>query len=133
MYTRGCRIHCVIVGVSLNRSAVSQSPYTADRDSRATIMSTPKKRIVLSIGEKIKILDRLKNGETRQSIVTEICIGMRTLERIVSSEAEIRKKSETAASLSRKRKREGKNGDVEEAIGTWFTIVLNKKQVISGR
>ena len=55
---------------------------------------------------------------------------MRTLERIVSSEAEICKESETAASLSRKRIRDGKNGDVKEAIGTWFTTVLNKGPMI---
>ena len=53
---------------------------------------------------------------------------MKTLERIVSSEAETRKESETAASLSRKCIRDGKNGDVEEVIGTWFTTVFNKNK-----
>ena len=52
---------------------------------------------------------------------------MRTLERIVANEAEIRDTATTIPDKSRKRKRTGKNEDVESALGSWFSAVRNKK------
>ena len=57
---------------------------------------TPKKtRVTLSVADKLKMLDRIKAGESRQKLVAEMGIAMRTLERIVANEEEIR---QTAAS-----------------------------------
>ena len=93
-------------------------------------MATPtKKRIVLSLAEKIAILDRLKAGETRQSLVNETGLSMRSIERFVSSEKKLRLEAESGATPTRKRKRTGKNGEIEEALGAWFTSVRNQKQV----
>ena len=71
-------------------------------------MSEKKKQIVLSTADKLKILDRLKNGETRQSIIKELGIGMRTIERLISNEKAIRHEAETLKDLFRKRKRQSK-------------------------
>ena len=45
------------------------------------------------------MLDRIKAGEPRQKLVAEMGISMRTLERIVANEAEIR---DTAATIQDK-------------------------------
>ena len=53
---------------------------------------------------------------------------MRTLERIFTSEKEIRSIAESGASpQSRKRLRSGKHEDVDIASGSWFLNVLNNK------
>ena len=78
--------------------------------------TTPKKaRVNLSIAQKIKILDRLKDGETPKTVFAEIGI-----ERIIQHETEIRN---DGGDLNRKRKRNANNEEVEEAVSTWFTAV----------
>ena len=64
-------------------------------------------RVTLSISEKVAILDRLQNGEKKETILTEKGIVRRTLQRIIKAEAEIRKDAATM-SPSRKRKRTGR-------------------------
>ena len=93
-------------------------------------MATPKKRITLSVADKLKMLDRIKAGEPRQKLVAEMGISMRTLEKIVANEAEIRDTAATIPDKSRKRKRTGKNEDVESALGS-FSAVRNKKQTVT--
>ena len=96
-------------------------------------MATPKKtRITLSVADKLKMLDRIKSGEQRQKIVGELGISMRTFERIVANEAEIRQRAATVPDRSRKRKRTGKNEDVESALGSWFSAIRNKKHTVTG-
>ena len=96
-------------------------------------MATPRKtRISLSIADKLKMLDRIKSGEPRQKLVGELGISMRTLERVVANEAEIRETAATIPDRSRKRKRTGKNEYVESALGSWFSAIRNKKQTVTG-
>ena len=54
-------------------------------------------RKTLTISEKIKILDRIKDGDARATIMLDTGIKKRTLQRILSTEDEIRK---AAASFS---------------------------------
>ena len=98
---------------------------TAIPCSNAANMANPKKRITLSVADKLKMLDKIKAGEPRQKLVAEMGISMRTLDRIVANEAEIRDTAATIPDKSRKRKRTGKNEDVESALGSWFSAVRN--------
>ena len=116
----------LIVAVSLShgQSVVFQS--------LAQTMSTPKKtRVSLSIAQKLQILDQLKEGKARQKILNDTGIGMRSLERIIKQENELRKAGEGAASLTRKRKRGGKNEEIDEAPGTllWHEEVVSLKKM----
>ena len=95
-------------------------------------MATPKQtRVNLSVADKVKMLDRIKSGEPRQKLVGEFGIAKRTLERIVTNEAEIRQTAATVPDTSRKRKRTGKDEDVESALGSWFSAIRNKKQTVT--
>ena len=53
-------------------------------------MADKRKRTNLSIADKVKILDRLKNGSKKEDIMTEFKIVQCTLQRIAKSEKEIR-------------------------------------------
>ena len=76
-------------------------------------------------------ITRIKNGESRQNIVDEKGIGMRTIERWITNESQMRKEAESSPA-SRKRKRTGKHGDVDEAAMEWFEACRNQKQIITG-
>ena len=96
-------------------------------------MTTPKKtRVTLSVADKLKMLDRIKAGESRQKLVAEMGIAMRTLERIVANEKEIRQTAASISDTSRKRKRTGKDKDIDSALGSWFSAVRGKKQTVTG-
>ena len=92
------KIHCQC------RVNVSSPVFSRPVSHTLKDMATPKKsRVNLSISEKLALLDRIKNGEPRQRIVDEKGIGMKTLERWISNENEIRKEA-VASPSSRKRK-----------------------------
>ena len=65
--------------------------------------------------------------ENRDKLVAELGIAMRTVERIVANEEDIRQTAANIADTSRKRKRTGKDKDVETALGSWFSAVRGKK------
>ena len=77
------------------------------------------KRKTLNISEKVKVLDRLKDGDARETIMRDTGIAQRTLQRIIANEDEIRKSAATF-SPSTKRKRTGKYDEIDDAIGAWF-------------
>ena len=52
------------------------------------------------MADKFKMLDRIKSGDPRQKLVGELGISMRTLERIVTNEAEIRDTAVTVPDMS---------------------------------
>ena len=90
-----------------------------------------KSRVTLSLADKIRILDRLKNGEKKETIMKETKIALRTLQRIVKSEDEIRKNS-TAMPSARKRNRTGQHENVDEALEKWFSSARNQKVIVMG-
>ena len=84
-------------------------------------MADKRKRTNLSIADKVKILDRLKNGSKKEDIMTEFKIVQRTLQRIAKSEKEIRQDALSMQSKN-KRKRAGRYKDVDTAMEKWFTL-----------
>ena len=93
--------------------------------------SDKKKRLNLSVTDKLKLIDRVKAGESREAILKETGLGARTLQRFMSTEDDIRKKA-SSCSPCLKRKRSGKHEDVDEAMKAWFTAMRNKKQIVTG-
>ena len=67
-------------------------------------MADKRKRTNLSIADKVKISDRLKNGSMKED-VTEFKIVQRTLQRIAKSEKEIRQDALSMQSTKKERKR----------------------------
>ena len=55
------------------------------------------KKVTLSLSDKVAILDRLKNGEKKDKILIGKKIVLRTLQRIIKDETQIR---QDAASMS---------------------------------
>ena len=68
-------------------------------------MSTPKrKHVSLTFANKIEIIDKVRGGEPRQAVINQHKISMRTLERILAKETEIRELSQQENASSRKKK-----------------------------
>ena len=60
------------------------------------------KRMNLSIADKVKISDRLKNGSKKEDIMIEFKIVQRTQQRIAKSEKEIRQDALSMQSTKKK-------------------------------
>ena len=75
--------HWSLSSVLLNQSAVSHEQR----------MSSKKQKFVLSPADKIKILDCLNAGETRQSIIKDVGIRLRRIERVINFKQKDPKKS----------------------------------------
>ena len=95
------------------------------------IMADKRKRTNLSIADKVKILDRLKNGSKKEDIMTEFKIVQRTLQRIAKSEKEIRQDALSMQS-TKKRKRAGRYKDVDTAMEKWFTLARQNNLKLTG-
>ena len=78
-------------------------------------MAEKRKQTNLSIADKVKILDRLKNGSKKEDIMTDFKIVHRTLQRIAKSEKEIRQDALSMQS-TKKRKRAGRYKDVDTVL-----------------
>ena len=95
------------------------------------IMADKRKQTNLSIADKVKILDRLKNGSKKEDIMTEFKIVQRTLQRIAKSEKEIRQDALSMQS-TKKRKRAGRYKDVDTAMEKWFTLARQNNLKLTG-
>ena len=66
-------------------------------------MSEKRKRTQLSLADNLKILDRLKNGEKKEKIMSDFDIVLRTLQRIAKNESQIRQDSLTMQSTQKRK------------------------------
>ena len=92
----------------------------------------------LSLSEKVAILDRMHSqpkGTSHRQLAEMLKVSKTTIGRLLRQEAELRdkfrEKGKGRVSLG-KRKRCGKDPEVEEALEQWFAAVLVKGVRISG-
>ena len=71
--------------------------------SEPLIMADKQTRTNLTIADKVKILDRLKNGDKKEDIMKDYKIVQRTLQRIAKSEKEIRQDAISMKSTKKKK------------------------------
>ena len=89
------------------------------------------KKVTLSLSDKVTILDRLKNGEKKDKILIEKKIVLRTLQRIIKDETQIRQDA-ASMSPSRKRKRTDRYQDIDAAMEKWFASMRAQKKNVIG-
>ena len=75
-------------------------------------MSEKRKRTQLSLADKLKILDRFKNREKKEKIMSDFDIVQQTLQGRAKSETQIRQDS-LSMQLTQKRKQTGRFKDVD--------------------
>ena len=92
-------------------------------------MADKRKRTNLSIADKVKFLDRLKNGAKKEDIMTEFKISQRTLKRIAKSEKEIRQDAISMQS-TKKRKRAGRYKDVDTVLLSFNNAKIDRDREI---
>ena len=78
-------------------------------------MLEKRKRTQLSLADKLKILDRLKNKEKKEQIMIDFDIVQQTLQRIAKSETQIRQDSRSMQS-TQKCKRTWRFKDVDAVL-----------------
>ena len=85
----------------------------------------------LTITDKLRILDRLKNGDKKDKIMSDYKIVARTLQRIAKSENQIRNDL-LSMQPTQKRKRTGRFKEVDAAMEKWFSSAQELKLIITG-
>ena len=68
--------------------------------------SEKKKRQNLSITDKLKLIERVRKGESREAILKETGIGARTLQRFLTTEEDLKKSKHKFADDETKEDRE---------------------------
>ncbi|MFS1564304.1 MAG: hypothetical protein ACL7AX_13000 [Candidatus Arsenophonus phytopathogenicus] len=99
-------------------------------------MSSKRKRVVLSMSQKVDIVNRLNKGESGQRLSEEYGVGTSTVSDIKKNAASILKfvsvlESEDGSS-SRKMMRRANNDTVDDAVFKWFVQKRSQGQPISG-
>ena len=101
-------------------------------------MSAQKKthsRNDLTLEEKIKLLDwekELPPGISKTQAATVLGISRRSLARLHESEASLRASFNKGKQRGKKRKRDGKDAEVGEALTLWFANVRDKQHTVTG-
>lgn len=99
-------------------------------------MASKRKRIVLSVSDKLKIIDQLKNGASGSSLAREYGVGQATISDIKKNSDAITKFASLLdsedGSLHRKTMKMAENQNLDTAVYTWFMQVRCQGQPISG-
>ncbi|XP_067120113.1 jerky protein homolog-like [Centruroides vittatus] len=99
-------------------------------------MATKCKLVVLSVSDKLKIIDQLKSGASRLSLAGEYGVGKTTITDIKKNSDAIKKFASVFdsedGSLHRKTMKMAENTDLDTAVYTWFMQVRSQGQPISG-
>lgn len=93
------------------------------------------KRKVITLEDKIKILNRLKDGERHSSVAKSLNLNEATIRTIKKNESKIRKSVVEGCSVSAKRAARTRDINIikmESALMIWLEDCRNKKIVLSG-
>ena len=83
---------------------------------------------------RVKLLDQMKEmppGLSKTQMATQLGISRRTQTRPQEGENAIRADLNMGKQKGKKRKREGKDSEVEEALKSWFTNVRQHQQTVT--
>ncbi|XP_025420572.1 tigger transposable element-derived protein 4-like [Sipha flava] len=89
----------------------------------------------LSLKEKIEILDKVKllpSGTSQRKIAEKLCVPKSTVAKLLKEEVILREKFNSTQNGNQKRKREGKDPEVEEALSEWFSLITSHGVRVSG-
>ncbi|XP_023239995.1 jerky protein homolog-like [Centruroides sculpturatus] len=99
-------------------------------------MATKRKRVVLSVSDKLKIIDQLKCGASGSSLARKYGVGNATISDVKKNGDAITKFTSVLdsedGSLHRKTIRMAENQNLDIAVYTWFMQIQSRGQPISG-
>ncbi|UYV79405.1 hypothetical protein LAZ67_17002495 [Cordylochernes scorpioides] len=100
------------------------------------MISTKRKRVVLSISDKMTIINRLTNGESGKKLAKEFNIGASTISEIKNNSQSIINfasvMEDERGSSTRKMMRKPQNDKVDDALYKWFLQQRSQGEPISG-
>ncbi|KAL4091075.1 hypothetical protein QTP88_025816 [Uroleucon formosanum] len=89
----------------------------------------------LSLKEKIAILDKVKSlppGTSQRKIAEKLCVPKSTVSKLLKEEVILRENFNSTQTGNQKRKREGKDPEVDEALSEWFSLITSRGVRVSG-
>lgn len=95
----------------------------------------PQKRKAYTVGEKLKIIDRVKSGETKANLSRVYGVPEGTIRGWMKEEDKLRNFVNTVESeigLQRKKNKLGQNSDLDECLYRWFLIKRSEGVPLSG-
>lgn len=95
-------------------------------------MEAKRKRVDLSLSDKVKVINMLKAKQSQTDIAKKIGISQSQVSRVCKSQDEIMKKWKSNDNPERKRQRTGKAADVESALAVWFSNSRGRDVPLSG-
>ena len=96
-------------------TALRRLAQSASNTRREKMNSEKKKRQNLLITDKLKLIERVRKGESREAILKETGIGARTLQRFLTTEEDLKKKQTQV----RRRRNERGQGNMKTWMRLW--------------
>ena len=94
-----------------------------------------RKRKILTLQERVKVVDRLEKGESARMIATSLAVGKTQIQAIVSDKVEIKRRWQEGENGKRKYGKQRKCGypDLDDAVWSWFCEARSRNIPMSGR
>ncbi|VVC38872.1 Homeobox domain-like,HTH CenpB-type DNA-binding domain,Winged helix-turn-helix DNA-binding domain [Cinara cedri] len=89
----------------------------------------------ISRKEKLAILDKVKSlpPDTSQcKIAEQLCVPKSTVAKLLKEEFMLHENFNSTQTGNQKRKREGKDPEVDEALSEWFSLIISRGVCVSG-
>ncbi|KAL4096550.1 hypothetical protein QTP88_021480 [Uroleucon formosanum] len=89
----------------------------------------------LSLKEKIAILVKVKSlppGTSQRKITEKLCVPKSTVAKLLKEEVILLENFNSTQTGNQKRKREGKDPEVDEALSEWFSLITSRGVRVSG-
>ena len=96
-------------------------------------MSTPKKRKVLTLEERVQAVKFLKSGKSARSVAEEMGVGRTQIQLINKRKAEIMSDYDANENPAKKRQcRKTGNEEINKLVFDWFCVARSQRIVITG-
>ena len=94
-----------------------------------------RKRKILTLQERVKVVDRLEKGESARMIATSLAVGKTQIQAIASDKVEIKRRWQEGENGKRKYGKQRKCGypDLDDAVWSWFCEARSRNIPMSGR
>ena len=94
-----------------------------------------RKRKILTLQERVKVVDRLEKGESARMIATSLAVGKTQIQAIATDKVEIKRRWQEGENGKRKYGKQRKCGypDLDDAVWSWFCEARSRNIPMSGR
>ncbi|XP_041377825.1 tigger transposable element-derived protein 4-like [Gigantopelta aegis] len=108
------------------------SPVRENPKTSFTKVSKKRKRVELSLSEKVNVIDQLNKKVPQTKVAQQFGVSQAQISRVATNKSKILSLWERSENPNRKRQRFGKNTDVESAMKSWLVEARNNNIPLTG-